>query len=131
MKKICIFGIFVFFMLLTISFATAINTNNNSENKESPLYRIRAKNALGSKVSQIIENIKTKFLGERLFYVPIPFINKIKNLINPPSSQVYCTAIPEECPTMNDDCPTMQDDCPTMQHNKLCEPGKITLKICS
>ena len=35
------------------------------QNKESPLYRIRTKNAIGDK----IQEVKTKFLGDRLFFL--------------------------------------------------------------
>jgi hypothetical protein len=71
-KKILIVSILAVFMLMAISFATAVGQNSSSdvEEKESPLYGIRTKQAVGEKISNIIENIKTKFLGERVFFVP-------------------------------------------------------------
>ena len=70
-KKIPIISILAVFMLLFISFASAIDTNNaNPEKKESPLYHIRTKIATADKISNIFEKIKTKFIGERLFFMP-------------------------------------------------------------
>ena len=72
-KKILLISILSFLMLLTISFASAINTNTTDiERKESPLYRIRIRRAIGEKITIIIENIRTKFLGERIFFLPPP-----------------------------------------------------------
>jgi len=68
-KKILITGILIVLMLVTISYATALNTTN-TENKESPLYRLRISMAIREKVENIIENIRTKFLGERIFFLP-------------------------------------------------------------
>ena len=74
-KKILLVSSIAVFMLLFISFASAINTNNtNTERKESPLYKIRTRLAIGEKISQIFENIKTKFLGERIF-LRLPILN--------------------------------------------------------
>ena len=71
-KKILIGSIIAVLMLISISFASVVgqNSSSNVERKESPLYGIRAKQAIGEKISNIIENIKTKFLGERVFFVP-------------------------------------------------------------
>ena len=60
-------------MLLTISFATATQ-NTNIEQKESPLYKIRTKNAIGEKIGKLVNQIKTKFLGERFFWLPKSFL---------------------------------------------------------
>ncbi|HEY0089047.1 MAG TPA: hypothetical protein VGB37_09390 [Candidatus Lokiarchaeia archaeon] len=63
-------------MLVTISFASAINSNTtNVEKKESPLYRIRTRLAIGEKIGQIFKNIKTKFLGDRMFFLPFLVFN--------------------------------------------------------
>ena len=64
-------------MLLTISFASAINTNTTDfEQKESPLYKIRTKRAIGEKITNIVENFRTKFLGERIYFLPPQFQRK-------------------------------------------------------
>jgi len=68
-KKIPLFSILVIFMLLIISFATAVKTTD-VEKKESPLYGIRIRRAINEKIGKIIDNIKIKFLGERIFYLP-------------------------------------------------------------
>jgi hypothetical protein len=70
-KKILVVSISVVFMLVTISYASAINANNiDTEKKESPLYRIRTRRTITEKIGLIVENIKTKFLGERMFFLP-------------------------------------------------------------
>jgi hypothetical protein len=70
-KKIMIFCVSAVFMLIAISFASAVNTNEkNASEKESPLYRIRAKSAVREKIGEMIDSIKTNFLGERIFFVP-------------------------------------------------------------
>ena len=81
-KKILSLNILAVSMLVTISFASAINTNTtiNVQKKESPLYGIRTKLAIGEKISDIIKNIRTKFLGERIFFLPIQRLSKISNL---------------------------------------------------
>ena len=57
-KKIFLISILAVFMLVTISFASAINSNTtNVEKKESPLYRIRTRLAIGEKIGQIFKNI--------------------------------------------------------------------------
>ena len=75
-KKILIISILSVFILGAISFASAINSNitTNVENKESPLYRLRTRLAIGEKISQIFENIKTSFLGERIFFIPFQWL---------------------------------------------------------
>ena len=55
-------------ILLTVSIATAITPTDSKKQKgESPLYKIRTKNAIKEK----IQNIKTRFLGERIFFIPL------------------------------------------------------------
>ena len=72
-KKIVTISALAVLMLVAISFATAINTTN-TENKESPLYGLRTSRATGEKISNLIENIKTKFLGDRTFFIPFSFL---------------------------------------------------------
>jgi len=75
-EKILITGILIVFMLITISYATAVNTSTSVQNKESPLWGVRTKRAISEKISNIIENIKTKFLGERIFFLPFRGISQ-------------------------------------------------------
>jgi len=68
MKKIIIFGMLTTAMILTVSMVSAINTTNkNTQEEESPLYGIRTNRAISEK----IQNLKTKFFGDRLFFLPI------------------------------------------------------------
>jgi hypothetical protein len=69
-KKILIFGVLAALMLVTISFATAVTTNTQTTQKESPLYNVRTKLAIGER----IQNLKTKFIGERLFFLPFQWL---------------------------------------------------------
>ena len=73
--KIIIGSILAVLLLVTISYATAINTKDIEE-KESPLYKLRTRMATCEKISNIIENIETKFLGERIFLLPLHWINE-------------------------------------------------------
>jgi hypothetical protein len=69
-KKILLVSILATFMLVAISYATAVNTTNSVDKKESPLYGIRTRRAIEEKISKIVENIKTNFIGERIFFLP-------------------------------------------------------------
>lgn len=73
-KKLMIFCILSVFMLVTITFASAVNvrTLNTADKRISPLFGIRTKKATGI----IFEKIKTRFIRSRIFYPPIIF-NKI------------------------------------------------------
>ena len=71
-KKILSVGIFAILMLVTISFASAINTTN-AEKKESPLYNLRTRLAIG----EIIQNLKAKFFGERLFFLQFKLLKNV------------------------------------------------------
>ena len=79
-KKILIISIAAVFMLLIISFASTAssNTGKTVEKKESPLFGIRTRRAINEKFGEVLENIKTKYIGERVFYSPIFMILKNK-----------------------------------------------------
>jgi hypothetical protein len=70
-KKILIGGLFAVFMLVTISLSSAVSINTNIEKKESPLFGIRTQRAIAEKIDAIVDNVKTRFIGERIFCVPI------------------------------------------------------------
>ena len=75
-KKILLVCISAVLMLVTITYASAINTNDsdtttNIEKKDSPLYNIRTRLAIGEKISEIFKSIKSKFIGERIFFLPL------------------------------------------------------------
>jgi hypothetical protein len=69
-KKIMIGSLLAVFMLVAISFISSAEVNTDVEKKESPLWKIRTRRSISEKISDIIENIKTKFLGERMFFLP-------------------------------------------------------------
>ena len=73
-KKVLILSILVVLMLVTISYAAAVENKSKNEKKESPLYKIRTKNAIGEKIGKIIAFIKIKFLGEKIFLQPINYL---------------------------------------------------------
>ena len=74
-KKILLVSILAVFMLVAISYAAAVDTNTaNTKRKESPLYKIRTGKAIAEKITNIIENIRTKFLGERIFFLPFQWM---------------------------------------------------------
>jgi hypothetical protein len=66
-EKIVIGCISLVFILVAISFATAVNSNTIVDKKETPLFKIRTNRAIKEK---LIENIKTKYIGDRLFFLP-------------------------------------------------------------
>jgi hypothetical protein len=75
MNKKILIGIFLaVFLLVSISFVSSAEVNNDVEKKESPLYRLRTKRAITEKISEIVKNIKTKFLGERLYFLPASWL---------------------------------------------------------
>jgi len=79
-KKILLISILAVFMLLMISYASAVNINaNNAENKESPLFGVRTRRAISEKIGSIIKNIKARFLGERIFHLPFQWIKSKDN----------------------------------------------------
>ena len=69
-RRVSLVSIIIVFMLMAILFASAVTSNTtNAVRKESPLYGIRTQRAIGEKIENIIENIRTKFLGERMFFI--------------------------------------------------------------
>ena len=72
-KKIVLGSIAAVIMLMTISFATAVTTQN-TQTRESPLYKIRTKLAIGERIQNLKANIKARFVGvvgDRLLFVPL------------------------------------------------------------
>jgi hypothetical protein len=68
-KKVVVISILAVLMLVAISYATAVNSTN-VEKKESPLYRLRTRQAIGEKINIIIKIVKTKLLEGRIFFLP-------------------------------------------------------------
>lgn len=75
-NKITIICILTVFMLLTISFATAVNTNAKTNKKESPLFQIRTQGAIKDNIKEGKEKISdmiTSFINNRV-YLRIPLL---------------------------------------------------------
>ena len=95
-KRVFILSIFVIFLIVAISFASAINSNSekNLRPKESPLYKIRIRKVIKEKMGEILR----RFVGERVFFLPFQWLRKIINTeINPPSSDTWPSCDPEKC----------------------------------
>jgi hypothetical protein len=83
-KKILIGSLLAVLMLVSISLVSSAEVNNDVERKESPLYGIRLnRRVINEKISEIIENIRTKFLGGRIFFLPIRWLK------NKPRENLY------------------------------------------
>ena len=84
MKKIIlIVGTISILMLLTTSFVSVVGSNPATrESKESPLFKVRAQKALSIKLGNILEQIKTRFLGERIYMVPFSLMSLLSRGIN-------------------------------------------------
>jgi len=75
-KKVVITSILAVFMLVAISYATAVSTKTSeTDAKESPLYGLRTRRAISDKIVNIVENIKARFLGNRMFFLPFQLLN--------------------------------------------------------
>jgi hypothetical protein len=106
MNKILSVGIIAIVMLVTISYATAKNDTYISK-KESPLYKIRTERAISEKIERILDSIKTKFLGNRIFLIPSFKIfssdgsgnMRIISLDTPTCHLNICTYDNPNCPT--------------------------------
>ena len=79
-KQMFVVSIIAVFLLISISFSTAVSSTTD-ENKETPLYRIRTRRAIGEKLEKIGDYIKTKFIGTRLFFIPFQWITNEDELL--------------------------------------------------
>jgi hypothetical protein len=68
-KKILVISVLAVFVLVAVSFSTVVSSKPE-EQRESPLFGIRTNRAITEKITNIVENIRTKFLGERIFFIP-------------------------------------------------------------
>jgi hypothetical protein len=92
-KKILIFGILAVFLMMTVSIVSVVGSEITTETKESPLWRIRTRQAIREKIGRIMENIHASFLGEnRVFFVPSLYrIIQSNELFNGPPTFVTCS----------------------------------------
>lgn len=74
-KKILILSMLAVFMLVAISYASAVSYNITSdEQRESPLFRIRTRKAIGERLDELKEKLKARFIGERVFFLPFQWL---------------------------------------------------------
>ena len=104
-KKILAISTTAVFILVAIPFASAVNITTVVEKKESPLFGIRTRKAISGRIGEVIENIKTKYIGERVFFLPFQWLKRLlPHLESEPvidwsgkgSSYECCTAL-EKC----------------------------------
>jgi len=71
MKKIVWIYILAVIMLVAVSYVSAVTANSaeSIQKKESPLYRVRSKIAISEKIATLINMVKSRFLGERIFFL--------------------------------------------------------------
>ena len=93
--KIWAVSMLAIFMLIAISFSTSVSSNiiNSIEKKESPLYQIRTRQAISDRIVEIVEEIKTRFLGERIYFLNFRPIRRLFNLEDLPVNyrDIPCT----------------------------------------
>ena len=71
MKKIAFISIITVFMMITIAFASTVTSNTSKPvRKESPLFGIRARQAIREKIG----NMMRRFIGERVFFLPFQWL---------------------------------------------------------
>ena len=108
-KKIIIISVLAVFMLVAISFASAVDTATSAEKKESPLFKIRLQNAIRDKkqiVQERINNFFVKLIGDRLF-LRIPLMKRdVDNgpyvlSRGAPCTVVKCTLEKEDTPGLD------------------------------
>jgi hypothetical protein len=86
MKRKILAGCILAVFIITVSAITAIGLKTDAdENKESPLYKIRTQKAISEKINSLVDSIKTKFLGERVFWVPLIQRFPVGTITPPPS----------------------------------------------
>jgi len=103
-KKLLVVSILAVFMLVAISYASAVSSNTTTdEQRESPLFRVRTRRAIGERLGELKEIIKAKFIGERVFFLPFLSLRDIYNrysLYTEASSTYGCyTCDYSFCPT--------------------------------
>lgn len=71
MKKILAISLLTVFMLIIISFASTVTSDNSKIiRKESPLFNIRTRQAIREKIGDMMR----RFVGERVFFLPFQWL---------------------------------------------------------
>ena len=149
-KKIVIGCIIIIFMLVTISLVTAVNIpSKKTEQKNSPLFEIRAKKAVNNEnTKDLVKIVFKRCFTQRIFLTPLKFsyINTWSEdctsgglgcIINVRTKRVFCNneikidtiCCPSSGATF---CPIT--DCSNMNSCNFCKDitkNQITCNICS
>jgi len=86
-KKLWVFSILAIFMLVVISFASTVTSNTTDTPRRkgySPLFLIRVRKAINERT----EDIKSMYLGERVFFLPFQWIIRYRTT-NLPTGETY------------------------------------------
>ena len=124
-KKLLVVCILAVFLLVVISFTSVVGYNTSKPiKKESPLFGIRGRRAIYEKIGDILENIKTRYIGERLFFLPFKcFKDKGKlyprNFLKDPQS-ILCNWTDLCDWTEGEGCTTMPSFCYCESYDKPC-----------
>jgi hypothetical protein len=72
-RKLIIGSILAVFLIMTTSIGSVMGSETkNTETKESPLWKVRTRQAITEKIGNIIESIRTSFVsGDRAIFVPL------------------------------------------------------------
>ena len=102
-KKIMFFGILAVFIIVSISLASAYTSSEKPVKKESPLFRLRTRQAINDKAEEIKDNIETNYINDKIFLIPYLLFrgdnieNKQDSLIG--TSGLLCFKIQTSFPT--------------------------------
>ena len=76
-SKLLVVSILAVFILLVISVVSVVGYNTSKPiRKESPLFGIRTRRVVKERIDEVIDNIKTKYVGERVFLLPFQWLRK-------------------------------------------------------
>ena len=92
-RNFTILSMLAVFLLVAISFSATVSSDTTTETKESPLYKVRTRIAIGERVGNILEYINTNFLGERMFFLMFRPIQKIAGLEDLPLRYQLATCV--------------------------------------
>jgi hypothetical protein len=102
-RKISAISILAVFMLVAITFVTTVSSNTNTtvKKRESPLFGIRTKLAIGERLQNLRDGIKAKFVGDRVFFLPFEWLKNVnefseRNLLagKTCTQNIWCTSGP-------------------------------------
>ena len=102
-KRMEIIGILIVIMLVSISCVSAINSAQNFEKKESPIFEVRTKQA---NYENSNKDIDIKYIGKNQFFLPFPVLEKSSPLSKSLTIRILgCTWMMPGCATWRYTCP--------------------------